>query len=36
LLLSILFSMLLVWLYRRTRTGGYGRSGSGNWRGRRL
>jgi uncharacterized membrane protein YeaQ/YmgE (transglycosylase-associated protein family) len=32
LLLSILFSMLLVWLYRRSRASGYRRGGS--WRGR--
>lgn len=25
LLLSVLFSMLVVWMYRRTHTGGYGR-----------
>jgi uncharacterized membrane protein YeaQ/YmgE (transglycosylase-associated protein family) len=34
LLLSILFSMLLVWLYRRSRGSGYRRGGSSSWRGR--
>ncbi|HEY3727401.1 MAG TPA: hypothetical protein VGL51_09525 [Solirubrobacteraceae bacterium] len=34
LLLSILFSMLLVWLYRRSRGSGYRRGGSSGWRGR--
>jgi uncharacterized membrane protein YeaQ/YmgE (transglycosylase-associated protein family) len=34
LLLSILFAMLLVWLYRRSRGSGYRRGGSSSWRGR--
>jgi uncharacterized membrane protein YeaQ/YmgE (transglycosylase-associated protein family) len=34
LLLSILFSMLLVWLYRRSRGSGYRRGGSSSWWGR--
>jgi uncharacterized membrane protein YeaQ/YmgE (transglycosylase-associated protein family) len=32
LLLSVLFSMLVVWIYRHSRRGGYGRQGFGSRR----
>jgi uncharacterized membrane protein YeaQ/YmgE (transglycosylase-associated protein family) len=34
LVLSVLFSMLVVWIYRRSRGGGYERRGPGGRRGR--
>lgn len=33
LLLSVLFSMLVVWIYRRSHSGGYWRRGAGGRRG---